>query len=296
MRTWSRVWGSVWGSALAIGLGALAIVDLAALDDRAIVAIAQDDDRDATTDPLETLPLAPHPPPVSLIDWREQATANEIGAGDYIEALHEFSFGVLTWSRWPVRVSIDPTAAPEWRAEVRAALADWQTYVPIELVSESEAIAPDDLPEFESSDARAPEDLTVDIAIVRAVVPSRRTESGDFRAASARASYSFFVERDLEANRERFGHRFTIRVSPRQHGQFLRSAVRHEFGHALGIWGHSDDPGDVMYAAQVAQPVSVSPRDLNTLLQIHARPTRLGWWLDRDATDATADDRATTDD
>ncbi len=277
-----RLWG--W----AIGLVALAAI--AAEIDLAMpqkVAIAQEaetaDTADTadTTNPLERLPFAPHPPPTSLESWGHSALAEELAAGDYFETLYEFSFGALVWSRWPVRVSIDPTAAPDWQADVRAALADWGNYVPIEIVPEAEAIAPDDLAEFESSDTRAPEDLTVDIAIVRTIVPARRTEDGDFRAASARASYSLFVERDLEANRERFGHRFTIRVSPRQHGQFVRSAIRHEFGHALGIWGHSDDPGDVMYPAQVAQPGEVSARDLNTLLQVHAQPTRLGWWVER---------------
>jgi len=46
----------------------------------------------------------------------------------------------------------------------------------------------------------------------------------------------------------------------------IRSVAAHEFGHALGIYGHSTDPSDMMYATFVSNvPLRISPRDLNTL-------------------------------
>ncbi|NJN62779.1 MAG: peptidase [Coleofasciculaceae cyanobacterium RL_1_1] len=246
----------------------------------------------------DQVPFAAHPAPPGLAPWRDQS-------GDYFDEIGSLPFGALVWSHWPVRVSIDPTAPLDWQADVRTALDNWQTYVPLTIVSESEAITPEGLASFETSETQMADALTVDIAIVRMIVPAQPAANGLLRAASARATFSLFVVRDrggLEdeaesgagaatgattragVDRERFGHRFVIRVSPTQTGAFVQSAVRHEFGHALGIWGHSPNPQDVMFAAQVAQPGTVSTRDVNTLMRVYEQPTRLGWWIDRQAT------------
>ncbi len=55
----------------------------------------------------------------------------------------------------------------------------------------------------------------------------------------------------------------------------LQSTAAHEFGHALGIEGHSDNEDDLMYPSQIrvflddallpSPPRSVTKRDLNTL-------------------------------
>ena len=43
----------------------------------------------------------------------------------------------------------------------------------------------------------------------------------------------------------------------------------HELGHAIGIWGHSDDPNDVMYQALGSQP-GLSFRDINTINRLYS--------------------------
>ena len=46
----------------------------------------------------------------------------------------------------------------------------------------------------------------------------------------------------------------------------LEAAAAHEFGHALGIEGHSKDPADLMYFQHtVGQPWTITARDLNTM-------------------------------
>lgn len=51
--------------------------------------------------------------------------------------------------------------------------------------------------------------------------------------------------------------------------KMLKRIAMHEFGHALGIWGHSPDPKDVMSESPDASSVSVA--DVNTLRLAYAR-------------------------
>jgi len=69
----------------------------------------------------------------------------------------------------------------------------------------------------------------------------------------------------------------TIYIRPDQAIEYLQAAARHELGHALGIWGHSPQPTDALYASQVRNPAKISARDLNTLKRVYEQPTRLGW-------------------
>jgi predicted Zn-dependent protease len=43
--------------------------------------------------------------------------------------------------------------------------------------------------------------------------------------------------------------------------------VLHELGHAIGIWGHSSDPGDIMYTHPIV--ATLSQRDINTIRKIY---------------------------
>lgn len=46
----------------------------------------------------------------------------------------------------------------------------------------------------------------------------------------------------------------------------IRSVAAHEFGHALGIYGHSTNPSDMMYPTFVSNvPLQITQNDLNTL-------------------------------
>jgi predicted Zn-dependent protease len=43
--------------------------------------------------------------------------------------------------------------------------------------------------------------------------------------------------------------------------------VLHELGHAIGIWGHSKDPNDIMYTHPIVS--QLSPRDVNTVHKLY---------------------------
>jgi predicted Zn-dependent protease len=69
----------------------------------------------------------------------------------------------------------------------------------------------------------------------------------------------------------------TMEVSPNFAGVSLLATIRHEFGHALGIWGHSPKSSDALYFSQVSDPPAISVGDINTLKKIYQQPTKLGW-------------------
>ena len=46
----------------------------------------------------------------------------------------------------------------------------------------------------------------------------------------------------------------------------------HEMGHALGFWGHSPDPADIMYYQVTGKTPRLSERDRSTLRKLYSRP------------------------
>lgn len=52
--------------------------------------------------------------------------------------------------------------------------------------------------------------------------------------------------------------------------EIVEAALLHEVGHAIGLWGHSDDPNDAMYFASTAK--APSARDIATWTQVSETP------------------------
>ena len=97
------------------------------------------------------------------------------------------------------------------------------------------------------------------------------------RAIAAQTTYDFYLQKE----RSILAHRMTVKINPTSVGRSLLATVRHELGHALGIWGHSPQETDVLYYSQVREPLPISPRDINTLKKVYQQPTRLGWVIPR---------------
>ncbi len=203
------------------------------------------------TPPLPTLKI--HPLPPTLERWGDDGEG-----GDYFSEIQFTEIGALVWSRFPVRVYFAPQNK-EWNDIVNGAIEEWNIYLPLERI---------DSPE------------TADIIIEREFPPRRATlnpETGKLdipRARSAQTSYDLYITDTAEAV---VSHRMKIQLSPNLPPGSLLSAVRHELGHALGIWGHSPLETDVLYFSQVRYPPPISVRDVNTLKKIYQQPTRLGW-------------------
>ena len=202
----------------------------------------------------ELLPLQVHPLPASLAAWQDE---NE--SGDYFDALEPLKVGALLWSRFPVAVwaqAAKPPDAEKWQTAVAAAIAEWNVYLPLETASEREH---------------------ADILLFPQRVRQRLLPNGELpRARSGEARFDLFVARNA-AGAPTLAHKFEILVEPGQAPHKLLGSLRHEIGHALGIWGHSSQSSDALYSTQTSEPPPISARDANTLKKVYQQPTRLGW-------------------
>ncbi|WP_246605548.1 peptidase [Sphaerospermopsis torques-reginae] len=202
----------------------------------------------------------PHPLPLSLEKWQDQNNS-----GDYFDHIQPTQVGYLIWSHFPIKVNIEtPTninqqQAQTWVNQVSQAIKEWNNFLPLELVENSEI-----------ADIKA--DIQPDIKILRQRPPLQIDPiSKTPRARSALTTYELYNQNNFLL------HRFTILLSPSQTGEHLQAAARHEMGHALGIWGHSPLKTDALYFSQVRKPASISSRDVNTLKKIYQQSTSLGW-------------------
>jgi len=203
----------------------------------------------------EIFPLQAHPLPATLAQWQDPDSQ-----GDYFSEVQTTPAGYLVWSNFPVKIYIEVPSPPTntsvaWVNAASDAIEAWGAYLPLQTV---------DRPE------------NADITIARRRPPPERSANGSFRARSALTRYEFYT-RQGENNAEILAHRFEIAISPTQTGDYVRTAILHELGHAIGIWGHSPVETDALYFSQVRQPQGISVRDVNTLKRVYEQPTRLGW-------------------
>ncbi|MBN3887872.1 MAG: peptidase [Nostoc sp. JL31] len=199
-------------------------------------------------------PLKPHPLPTTLAQWQDNTNS-----GDYFSQITTTQVGYLVWSQFPIRVYVEPPKAiskeqaKAWVNGVLQGVQEWSTYLPLTVVEQPEI---------------------ADITIARKAPPLQISPGSNIpRARSAQTTYELYTSNKV------LSHRFTILLSPSQTGEYLIAAARHEFGHALGIWGHSPLQTDALYFSQVRNPPPISPRDVNTLKRVYEQPTTLGWSL-----------------
>jgi len=202
------------------------------------------------------IPAQIHPLPPTLLKWEDQTNS-----GNYFDQVKPTKVGYLVWSHFPIQVNIEqplelsPENAQAWTSKVTQAIQEWNAYLPLKIVTPAEL-----------------GDLPADITIMRKSPPIKRLSSGEWsRARSALTSYELYSRNHV------LSQRFTILLSPSQTNEYVLAAVRHELGHALGIWGHSPLQTDALYFSQVRYPPHISVRDVNTLKLVYQQSTSLGW-------------------
>lgn len=210
-------------------------------------------------------PFKTHPLPLFLANWQDREHQ-----GDYFNQIQTTPLGYLIWSRFPIKVYLEKSFQAQedtaeevrfrqWIETVRKAVAEWNVYLPIVEVENSQSA-----------------DLVIERAsIEREIKLDRATRRYEIpRASTAQTNYEFYLKASHPAI---LSHRMKIKISPNLSTTATLAATRHELGHALGIWGHSSRQTDALYFSQVKAPAHISARDLNTLKKIYQQPTKLGW-------------------
>ena len=233
-----------WLTALGLALSCFSLIVLTQVDTPA-----------ASPPPLpDSWPASQiHSLPPTLANWQDSTDS-----GDYFDHIEPPKVGHLVWSKFPIQVYVEhpvnTKGSIEWVEAVLGVVREWGVYLPLAVVDSSDV---------------------ADIRILRQAPPLR---PGPLRSRSGASIYELYTSRD--GDKTVLSHRFSVYLNPHQVGKYIAATAwtaRHEFGHALGIWGHSLMETDVLYFSQVGNPPPISVRDINTLKRIYEQPTRLGW-------------------
>jgi predicted Zn-dependent protease len=147
----------------------------------------------------------------------------------------------------------------QWAQTVAQAVEEWSVYLPLTPVSQADGA--DIIIKRESP----PLGSYINPATGKLEIP---------RARTAQARYEIY---QTDSQPPLLAQRMEVFLSPGLGESLLLATCRHELGHALGIWGHSDRESDALFFSQVRHSPSISPRDINTLIKVYQQPTRIGW-------------------
>ena len=201
---------------------------------------------------------------------------------DYFDHVTLFSQGRITrFTQMPIRVYISPVLKDSpYLPEIRYAMREWQT-------------ASDDAIRFEETETPQNADIRVSWGH-----SGLHTDFQDMRLGSAELTrrdthdagriWSSTPQKALKDTKQMVVQEpgapnasppFTVEVILMLEGdgtigelsqEEMRTVCLHEFGHAIGLWGHSPHPGDVSYATATVQ--HPSPRDITTLRKLYNTP------------------------
>ena len=205
-----------------------------------------------------------HPLPPSLAQWQ---TKDDIG--DYFAQIQTTDVGYLVWTEFPLKIYLEQPdflnnsasnlRFQQWVTAIREAIDEWNNYLPLVEIDSPE------LADIIITRSQVDRDIQLDPETGLYKIP---------RAITAQTTYEFYLSSDTPAV---LRHRMKVQISPDIGKNATLATARHELGHAMGIWGHSDRETDALYFSQVSDPPPISARDLNTLKKIYQQPTRLGW-------------------
>lgn len=226
----------------------------------------------------------------------------ESGENSYLDQVFRVTDGkVIRWGKFPLRVHIDePKDNPAFRAEyvesVRQALNAWNiksngfiSYVEVKNPDAADVriqwdeqyvdrfADPDTVPEFYRT-YTPPKNSPMMKALQMAGMFTPGFYSLAPQAINAALQYREYkkLEPLIEESTIKLGLTPTQGLSDEEARLLVRNMAAKEFGHVLGLKGHSPQQGDLMYP-ELRHDVAQTPtgRDMETLRQLYNRPANI---------------------
>ena len=198
---------------------------------------------------------------------------------DYFNYVTLFSQGRITrFTEMPIRVYISPVLKDSpYLPEIRYAMQTWHT------ASEGDV-------RFEETETPRNADIRVSWGYTGLLADFQDTRLGSAELTRLKDSVQIGTFSNglevgsttaVEDRSTETGHEisFTVEVILMLEGygtvgelsqEEMRTVCVHEFGHAIGLWGHSPHPGDICYPTATAQ--QPSDRDIATLRKLYDTP------------------------
>ncbi len=195
---------------------------------------------------------------------------------DYFDHITLFSQGRITrFTQMPIRVYISPVLkASPYLPEIRHAMQAWDNASDGKLRFE-ETETPQDANIRVSWGHNALYDGFQDMRLGSAELTRRNTPANTLKDTRQTVAQVGAGLSSLSAA----SPPFTVEIILMLEGdgtigelsqEEMRTVCLHEFGHAIGLWGHSPHPGDVSYPTATAQ--HLSERDITTLRRLYHTP------------------------
>ena len=223
------------------------------------------------------------------------ATAQEASSSantDYFDYITLFSQGRITrFTEMPIRVYISPVLRESpYLPEIRYALQTWHTASDGNIRFEETEIPQNAdirvswgytglLTDFQDTRLGSAELTRLQNSHQQRVEDSRMEERKNGRLGAPESSNLATFQPNADSGQPRAKSQFTVEVILMLEGdatigelsqEEMRTVCLHEFGHAIGLWGHSPHPGDISYPTAIAQQPTA--RDIATLRRLYRTP------------------------
>ena len=214
---------------------------------------------------------------------------------DYFDYITLFSQGRITrFTEMPIRVYISPVLKESpYLPEIRYALQAWQT-------ASDGAIRFEEIETSQNADIRVSwgytglltdfQDTRLGSAELTRLQHSHQSSSvsnqpgvmeerKNGRTDALQSSNPASFQSNADSRKPKTESQFIVEVILMLEGdatigeltqEEMRTVCLHEFGHAIGLWGHSPHPGDINYPTATAQQPSA--RDIATLRRLYNTP------------------------